>query len=1723
MTTESQILRQRMEEGPQAAGPQATAVPTIDGVPMDSFATQQRAAKEQGGTLLQNDDGTPYDPENKGLLFQGPEEETLLFPQNTRKQISANYAWNKGHEDAVLNGDLDSTGDRAREYLANTSVKDNLIEMLYSMYTNDHLNYGVLTDIAGMEPDEQIARIMHEVDRLDLKKLSSKQNLLIHMMRTGFGSLPQKAAEETWMTLDTKELEAIGDNMRKEQTTQLRLEIDALAAPLGTDFTMKAGIEEILQQDFVPVFGAVTRVLTTKKFIPSDVEIGTFRGILPGEVRNDIREWFAQASHEERVDYVRGIATEVENLRKGPNAALFTRYGILENVIGIFTDDLLDENMSKDSLDRWMGNLDVALEAVYAAGLAAKLGSSLAGLFRTTNVSSVRQAAKAAGNNATVAQLDTQIRKAASEFGVTPAEASIIDLPRPAGLRDNMEILLDGAKEVIDQSEVFRARILANTEDVTGQGLTRGDKGNVIRKTIKDLDWGDGVHVNYRMMTIESLPKNVGFKVTAVVGETPTGGWKYFDDMVDEILDIDPNLEVFEIVRRSGSGTVEALGITANDIATFATKGQVPLMVEQRLAPAHATSRLFGGRRLSTIPQEDLVVTLNAGTAPQQDIDNILKELERRAAGIDAVDPLRSLDGDEFFLRMSQDRFWHTLDKDGFNAETFLNTGLTPRPLLAPNSKFGDDIYGAFHRVYLKELTSVRDFNLIYKPYYDLSNPDKLVVENMFEWAEDFAKAQADRGLARAPTFEELAVAFDGLTLGQMKGYAAIRQGLDTQYDLFNRRLFRDMHTRGLKTARAVSDDSLPNYHGVPIAQGTVKPGKYFDPVANELKQLDQADVDDIFNGGGSFLRLDFPIDAPTSGKFDRILIRSGDYQTGSLSRRPLAYYEGYHMRFYEDPVYIIKHTDGAEVNGVKTKKGFTEAIRTAGSTPEAERFINKYATKEVDSLGRFKDSKDPRVSYEVRPAKDINNTEGTLFQQQALYREGRMFWDSRNIERLPDVNGNRARVQDLTRGLQKGTAMAVRQSTHEDLMTTLKTAFGREYSDIISKQDLSTKDLKTIISELRAIRRSSTSAGARRRINDAIEVAKYLRLQLGTDSSVIPALREATIQMANWIGRQGVRYDNKALLKMGSMAEQFGQQVDPFRTARSIAFHTFIVFMPVRQLALQSAQISYLLPLDPSYIGTGRVFKDSLALRRGIKRITTMNYADGWSDTHWAEVMGLSRKEYKRLVEEFNRSGLLETVDVHTFNSSARQATKIGLKDTHLSRGYNQLRGAVKGTRDTFQKGFDIGEKNNLTFTYMVALRRALKNTNTNSLTSFTRTDWDAIAIDASNLALAMTRPNKFGYQGGAIGVMTQFLSFSHKAALGVLGKNPAISNKEGMKILLSGYLLFGSNIFGAEDEAREYLAQMGLSRHTEAEILPGISLADLMTAGLIESGFNAILTATTEEQKELDLGFLAPGANIVQIYETVLEAVSESPEKGLLGPFYNPASGFLKGVEFTRNMVQHSDRSPSEKFTKSADALLRNTLSGYNHANRAMLAYTMGQWLDKDGDKLPLRPVLNTILARGLLGVHSEEAMAYNKLQDAAWENVNNINNAVDTNKAFLKELLTGWQGKQYGDAYIYEQVAVLNSLYEQWPEGIRREIFIRSLNEGDEATPSIVEIIAKMAGEGSATLGAIAPWIDAQADMTPKEKQQLLQFVEEAQRGHTGADTLFRDLQLQDGNKE
>jgi len=1011
-----------------------------------------------------------------------------------------------------------------------------------------------------------------------------------------------------------------------------------------------------------------------------------------------------------------------------------------------------------------------------------------------------------------------------------------------------------------------------------------------------------------------------------------------------------------------------------------------------------------------------------------------------------------------------------------------------PRAILPPNAKFGDEIYGNFLRAYMAEQTIIKNFEVMFTPFYKMGLKDKQFVTSTFEWMEDFGKE-----FGRSPELSDIYSKYDGITPTQISGMVALRTGMDTMHELFNRRLYREFKANGYQTARP-SQSNLPTYHGSVLGRADVRSGAVLDPMSGDLIAMSTREMDDFYNAGGRIMKLDIAVDVPkrTNAQADLVKIDAADgYTVGDLSTRPLKYHPGYNMRFYDDPYYVIKKKTGTTLNGAAQPGGrgiSKEAIWTAGSQLEAEQKIRRIKAE-------------PGVEWEVVRAKDISQTESTLLQKQSIHREGRMFWDERNAERLPDVNGNRAKLEDPIKSTEKGIALAARQLAGEDLMKSMKGAFEAEYADDFIKRGVfENSSMGEIVAYLTAKKRNSTDKLLKKRYQDAIDLVKYFRLMQGVESNAIPALREAVIGLAHTInaGTGGTALGNKVF---GSI-EKWGQQMDPLRNMRSVAFNAFMVIRPIRQAILQSAQIAYLAPLKPTYVASPKFFRDAFGLRRGIATLRKSGFDDGLSVKKAAKAMGLSTKEYRLLIKEFDRSGLVDLVDVHSFSGGARRHSKIALPDSPVGHIGYRAKQATLGTRDWLQRvGFDFGERNNVTFTYNLALRRTMDDNGYKSVLDLTRGDWDKLKVDASNLALGMVRPNNFGYQSGALSVGTQFLSFSHKAMLGLLGANPAISSRDALKIVMGTYLLYGANMFGARDMVETQLKLMGVSDRP----IPGMgeaTLVDFLSAGVIETALNEFGKLTTDDYKDLDLSFLAPGVDLDRIIEMQVETLVDQPWKVVFGPFGNIFSKTLSGLEFIDWYKSGKpDADPADKYIVAGDAMLRGAIPQYNDLVMSYMGYQLGLWYSASGEALPLRPTMNGLLARGMFGGRTREELTYYRLQNAKYDSDEFYNEIVRANKAHMIRLIGRWRDGTMTKEEVRENVMMLTNLMEEFPEGRKVQVLKASLLEDLEpGIPGVAKQMMQMMKDKTFT-PEIGTMIDQFTDIPAEKREQMKQLGNEA----------------------
>lgn len=1534
----------------------------------------------------------------------------ITEPEGPTNSTVANVAYT---DSIALN---DPEGYQQRKASGTTTIQE---EALIAI--RDQLRAAKIPDSPYLEPEnfvqlpfeQQLSLVEAEMRRVKSTNFTPRQYALIHMMKQGYGERESGAFDEFYRNVSPDEIIELMNYDNRLARQAARRDIDQYNAANGWNNGAEA-VMEVAIGDLTPIWPLLSRWGVVEA-MEEAMGLEDVNGFWLGSGRQRIREQIVQMSPQEFEEAFRAWSEWLDFAQGDPlMGPLLSKYNVMELHEAVFTDDVIDGASAENKGDLYLGNFETLLEATFSVAVMAKAGITTMKAFTKTSEVTAHHTARAADPKvATRVEDDLDTPQLSLDFNLLPEESAASKLPRPQTLfNGQVDELPDGTKQVVIESERRAAEIVERSGRATELGLTATDKTRQVNRSIADLDINDGAHVQGRMNEIAMFDDGSGYRMRVVVGENAEGGYKNLEDAMDEVVDIDPNLESVSIMRVNGDGVLEPVFDSALDYARALTKGEIDTKTAERL-------------------------------------------LEGRA-------------DESYYLVYDREHYWNPIDKEAFGPETF-TSGWMPRFMLSPNAKFGEDIYPQFLKAYMEEQSIIKDFDAMFKPFYDLTAEDKAFVQSVFEVQEQFAK-----NYGRQMTITEMKALFPQMTNKQLDGIVALQTGFDTMHHLFDRRLYRQGISLGWKTARPVTDSKLPIYHGKILDEDIAsRTAKYYDPVSQKMIPLNRAEIEDIYRQGGGVMELDVPIEVGAKSRATHVVMKPDDYEIGELSTRILKYHPGYSPRFYDDPYYVIKRTEGAEVNGskVKGKQGtIVEAIKTSGTAREAERFARRanFRNEQRGVEGE---------TFEVVRANDIEQTDSTLFQKQALHREGRLFWDDRNFDRLPDVNGNRAALENPVQSLERWVGQAARQLSHEDLIRTIRQAWKNDYGNIIEGADvlLDRLELGELSKRLRAARRNAVSKAERAKIQQAKELIDYMRMVDGTQSGIVPILREAALSLAttveSWtkLSKFGRAADTATfgLLNKGAKSlEKVGGTIDPFRTMRSVAFNVFLVFRPVRQALLQSAQIGYLSGIAPGYVGSGKIFTDAFALRRGLIALRKSGYDDGFSSKEMAKLMGITHSEYRTLIREFDRSGLLELVDVHSFaGGSARFRKKYPGRTGAI--GYRSKQFAT-GVRDWFQKwGFDFGERNNLTFTYQLALRRHMKGNGIKSINDLTRSDWDKIKVDASNLALGMVKPNNFAYQQGGFGVMTQFMSFGHKAMLGLLAQNPAINFNAAVRIWAGSLLLYGANMFGARDAVEQALKDQGIPNY---QVTEGISTVDILSAGLVDTIFNAMGDTLFEDWKDVDFGFLAPGLDFPRFFDMTLQNIVEQPAKGALGPFGNIASDVLTAYEFAHTLAVEDDEIALEdKFMGVAALMGSATFPALNDLTRAYLGYQMGLWYNKSNEPMPLRATFNGLIARGLFGARTKEELSWYRNQSNWWEQQEAYQDTVRTMNDYLNQTITLFYGGKTRPEDIKRAALLTHALTEDLPEDVkiqfRKDVF-NGLQQNDFNQPSLFKVIIENA---------------------------------------------------------
>jgi len=1476
-------------------------------------------------------------------------------------------------------------------------------------------------------PQERQDRLVSLVSRMDAAKMTSKTFQATRLLLAGGGNLPSSDIESIVGTsFSYDEVALMQENAIKSKQAETRQIRNDLVRGYATEMN-KDGVMGWIGQHMTPIYAWASKQWFLGQ-VMDELSMEDGPDFWIGESSKALRERFSDMSPDVLQAEILNLNTMVDELNKNPVFyVIANNHNVKEQFERILIDPVLNGEATDQDWDRFWGNLETAVEALTLGVGVAKLGMrSVRGIYGAMDTSTVARTSREVGNREFQTALEQNVGgRLAEDLGVDPGMATTsTKLARPEEFIDERTIHMPGVDQATSRADALEGEILKAHRGKLSRILTTEEKVGVVKGEMDKLQLGDHARMAPAMSTIDDVGD--GAMINAVLTKTGTAGWNSFDELLPELLHLDPQLENLTILRRNNEGVLVPVEMDAEGLARVVT------MDLKNMTDAQIISRS---------------ADLDKGS-----IEFLMLEREaaKRAGDIRSVDAIL---GDEFFLQHQQFRAWHVTDKVGFGADTVRHT-MMPDWFLTPNARFGDNLVGSFLENYNIQERVTRLFDTMYKPYYSLGVKNKRKVNSMFEWSEDWAKEHG-----RAPDLIDFHAEFGDIPQKQMEGLIALRRGMDTQYEVFNRRLFLEMKGQGFKTGKSI-DPELPRFHGKALDDTELKGVKtVYDPVTRKSVTVNASDLQGIYGDGGVIMKLDVPIDVPGSGgkvQSSLVILDGNNYKVGSLSHNPLEYYPGYSYRFYDDPYFVNKIESGVVIDGATKagKEAVETAFKTAGSALEAERYLARIANRLVDSAGtaRWVDKKDPSIIYNFERGRDINQTNRTFREKQSLNREGRLFWDHRNRERLLDVDGNQSEIMDFTKATERGTALAARQNMEEDIMRTVKNAFDGEYKGILKELEsvvVDKTDMGAIIKGLGRLLNKTEDLDKQEQIKKAIKIGKYIRQMEGVDSAVIPYMRRQVLRSAQWMERiTGGTRGTKWL-------EKHAGNIDPSRVMRAIPFTLFMIFRPARQALLQMSQPLFLAGIDPVYVLSGKGLVDSQALKRGFVKLYDEGFNDGFSTAWAAKRMGLSQKEYRKLVKELDRSGVVDVVNVNSFAGGTRKFNKVALpkEGSPTSAALYGVKVGSSAVVDTLKKvGFDFGETYNKLGTFNLAWRRHLKRKGYKSLLDMTDSDWRQVRLDTENLSLAMTRPNNAAYQTGMISVSTQFLAFSHRVALTLMGQNPALSAREVGQIYASGLMLYGANMFGGRDLVEGHLNGMNLGQYAHEEI-PGVggTLVDLLSAGLVQNVVNNMFSQAFDDWQDLDLENIAPVLNLTQFYDMQLTSAYKAPIKTMFGPFGNRFSGLMDALEFGSNLQEGLGELPAaDKFMMIADMIGMELLPQYDDIQMAKLGWELNKLYSETGESTQLEPTLQSLLARGIFGVRTMDELYSMNMNRETQNEDKQVRSMIRANQRFLKQYLQLYNKGKIDRKTFMDVSRIVGHMSALAPEGRKIEVIEGSMLE-------------------------------------------------------------------------
>lgn len=534
---------------------------------------------------------------------------------------------------------------------------------------------------------------------------------------------------------------------------------------------------------------------------------------------------------------------------------------------------------------------------------------------------------------------------------------------------------------------------------------------------------------------------------------------------------------------------------------------------------------------------------------------------------------------------------------------------------------------------------------------------DKVLLELANEYSDKYAKLPKERKAKMDEYIREAnynGIKFDNADLTargfdpkEIDALNSWRQFWDGHFYLENYDLVRTLNIQEYQ----LFENQTTKLYAKPISKNQ-NVGSLYDPATDKVVTLTKAEMDDLYNTGGSYAKFRSPTDF-NGVTADHMIVRNTPTEYLRKIRdtdQVLNYRDGYYQISYKAPRFVdqtIRDSSG--------KVSYVKAIAVAGDTREATQFADRMASTQGVARSDFTVRGDARALRRDDDAYwDLQSASGRIAQRH----RGKLLEDGAGLNHLGDGSYI---VNPVDSAIKAAQSIAGR-TVSRPMVEAAKARFIAQYEEMLPPNMIGGKRYPNSVGEI-SVKGAETSS----RVADARTTYEYINyLENGYINTADEVFKTGLNAMSEMLGQFSLKTNSKAL----SLAERgalVAGESSPTSLAKRGVFFSYIGSNFLRQLIVQPHQVLRTFSYNPvGWLG-GTVEK----------RLAE------WT----ADKMGIgSGNKFTKFMDE---SGLLDAVDksnlVRGTLKDAADASNIITKN--VSKAGNFVR----------RIGFDTGESANL------------------------------------------------------------------------------------------------------------------------------------------------------------------------------------------------------------------------------------------------------------------------------------------------------------------------------------------------------------------------------------------------------------------------------------------